>query len=267
MPVSKPAPGRTGIREIADYCLDMANARNQFPPGAIDWLIGPRTSHILTCTSSTATSRMLARMGHQVLALLQPESAEAHGALRATNKLTHIVGDESHLPIGDCVVDIVVTNLPERRLEEALSGFARVLAPGGWLAFNQLNRDDSVPWVRRMVELMRSYDQNSMRGSVDDSEELLSNSKYFSETVSKQFRVWVPVTHEALFQMIAGQAFLKHLSDAERRSVISQATDIYESAGQSLRLPYLMNCVRAQVDHAELTIPIQLAEDGLIIPL
>ena len=245
----------------------MANARNQFPPGAIDWLIGPRSSSILASTSSMTTPRMLAKMGHRVLALLESDSPEIANGLHATRNLAHLVGEESNLPIGDCTVDIVMTNSPDHRLREALSGFARVLNPGGWVASVQLTRDDSVPWVRRMVELMRSYDPTAMRGSSDDAETLLSSSKYFPETMSKEFRVWIPITHDALAQMVANQRFLQELGEHERQRVISQATAIYESAGQSLRLPYSLNCVRAQVDHAELTIPIQLAEDGLVIPL
>lgn len=245
----------------------MPNAYNQFPPGALDWLIGPLAVRILTCTSSMATPRALARTGHSVLALLPPVTGDVDRGLRATTNLVHLAGDINALPIADCSVDIVYTNLPSSDLRGALSGFTRVVNPGGWVASTQLVRDDSVPWVRRLVEFMHSYDPSSMRGGSPDAQDLLSDSKYFPETMVKEFRVWVPMTHSALAQLLLNQPFVGQLGEHERTRFLTQAASIYESAGQSLRLPYSLTCVRAQVDHAELTIPIQLTEEGLTIPL
>ena len=58
----------------------------------------------------------------------------------------------------------------------ALTEIARVLKPGGYLAIAYNTRDDTVPWVRRLIALMRE-DPNSMRGDYGaDSVEKIAES-------------------------------------------------------------------------------------------
>ena len=55
----------------------------------------------------------------------------------------------------------------------------------------------------------------------------------------------------------------------DRRRVLLGVGAIYDgaSAGGELRLPYHLTCLRAYVDHAEMTTPIRLGEDALVIRL
>lgn len=248
----------------------MPGASAQFPPPAAEWLTGSRRARVLTLSSGVAVPKLLSSLGHEVLAFTHlPELASR---LHAVPQLSTAIARAESLPLAPSSVDVILCQqtLPLFAPGLALPEFARVLTATGHVASAFLKRDESVPWVRRLVELMRSVHPDAMRGDVGETAEAnLLASKYFPHHESKEFRVWVPVSADQLSAMVSAQPFVRSLEPDQRTDLLARAADLYQSAGagQSLRLPYQLVCHKAFVDHAELTTPIQLTDDALVIPL
>lgn len=248
----------------------MSGARTQFPPAALDWLVGHSPARVVTLSASPALPRLLAQAGHEVLAIAEDEPTARRIAAAAA--VSTAIGRAESLPLGSCTVDILVIHQSLQRFAPGLAfhEFARVLAPGGHVANAHLSRDDSVPWVRRLIELMRSIDPQAMSGDFgDEAVSRLRSSKLFPDNDGREFRVWVPISQPELVRMIEAQPFVTALPAPQRAQLLSQAAELYAAAGagQSLRLPYKLCCARLYVDHAEFTTPIRLTDDALIIPL
>lgn len=248
----------------------MSGARTQFPPAALEWLVGRSPVRVVTLTNSPALPRLLAAAGHEVLAIA--EDAATARRIAASAGVTTVIGRAESLPLAACMVDVVIVHQSLQKFAPGLAfhEFARVLAPDGHVANAYLSRDDSVPWVRRLVELMQSIDPEAMRGEFgDEAIKNLRASKLFPASDGREFRVWVPISSAELVAMIEAQPFMADLDADRRADLLAKAAELYAAAGagQSLRLPYQLCCAKAYVDHAEFTTPIRLTDDALIIPL
>ena len=61
------------------------------------------------------------------------------------------------------------------------------------MAYN--TRDDTVPWVRRLIALMQQADPDAMKGDYGvDSVDAVAESPYFVGLERRNFRNWVPIT-------------------------------------------------------------------------
>lgn len=254
-------------------------ARPTLPPAALEWLVGVEPVRIVTLGSPRSMVERLARSGHGVIAV----DADAARVARLAAAHQHdehvfsVVGRCDELPLQPCVAQVVLLAGPLRAQSggapiaerQAHAQISRTLAPGGWAAGWQIVRDDSVPWVRRLIALMRSVDPDAMSGTSTNPHEGLLASKYFPRIEQRDFRLWVPITRRQMIEMVTGQRAVAGLDEAARRALIGQASEIFDSAARSaeLRLPYQLKCWRAHVDHHELTQPIMFSDGALVIPI
>ena len=76
-----------------------------------------------------------------------------------------------------------------------MTEIARVLKPGGHLAVAYNTRDDTVPWVKRLIGCCSDADPQAMRGDFGvDSVDAVADSPYFARLEHRNFRNWVPIT-------------------------------------------------------------------------
>lgn len=248
----------------------MQSRRPQLPPAALTWLLGERPLRVMAAAHGTAMPRLAADLGHDVHLVDKDFSATKRAAADA--RLTPCVARVEALPFEPRVFDVVLLHQVFHYFAPGLvlPEMARVLQPHGWVAASYLVRDDSVPWVRRLVDLMQSVDPAAMSGHFgDESIKALLSSKYFPVCDSRDFRVWVPINRRALVAMVASHPSVVALDEANREQLMRDAAAIHDIAasGSELRLPYQLKCWRAYVDQEELTTPIRLTDDALIIPL
>lgn len=249
----------------------MSSGAPRFPDAALEWLAGDRTDQqVLTLGSGAGLPRKLARGGKQVWCIV--DDADDLNPQPQLPNLQYVVARPESLPFEPCQFDVVVAHQILHKLAPGLvlGELARVLRPNGWVGASYLVRDDSVPWVRRLVAVMRTVDPNAMSANVGAAAvQTLITSKYFPRHEQRDFRIWVPVTRNELITMAASQPRVAALPQLGRDRLLSAVGAIYDgaSAGAELRLPYQLSCFRAYVDHDELTTPIVLSDDALIIPL
>lgn len=240
------------------------------PPAALAWLVGEAPRRVLTL-SGAGLPRTLLRAGHQVFAI--DKQTRVVAGLARVPGITSVVAQAESLPFDPCCFQVVAAHQVFHRYAPGLvlSEMARVLRPGGHAAVSYLVRDDSVPWVRRLVGLVQRLDPSAMTGSFGaDSVAELLDSKYFPTSTHRSFRHWVPTSREALLAMAANLPAATGLDRPEREEFLGSISALYEESApgaDSLQLPYTLHCWRAHVDHQELTAPIAVDDSGLVIPI
>jgi SAM-dependent methyltransferase len=163
------------------------------------------------------------------------------------------------LPFDPGLFDVVVSiqNFHTFAPGLALSEWARVLKPSGWVALAYIKRDDSIPWVKKLAHIIHSRLPDAMRGDFgDEAMAGLAASPYFPATEQRSFRLWVPCTRaelQAQARAATGSSQLKPTEFTTLLEEIGQLYDDYARVPDPLQLPYSLVGRRGLVDHSELS--------------
>ncbi len=239
---------------------------------ALDWLVGASQGPTLILGLSSAAFASGLRGRHRLTLVDRDRDAVSELLRRAPSGLPMVAAAEA-LPLAPCSFDrvLLAQNFHTFAPGLALSEFARVLRPGGRLGISYTVRDDSVPWVKRLVAVVRRYDPDAMAGAYGtESLEALTDSAYFPQIDTRSFRRWVPIDRPGLVDMVARTAVAKQLDDQTRATLLDEVGAVYDNSARKpepLLLPYRVSCWSAEVDHTELTAPLDLPDSGLRIPL
>lgn len=266
----------------------LAQQRLDLPPTALSWVVGGEPCRVLTLNSPRPVVRSLLAAAHEVIAVdADPRRAAALAAhvparmprMPPGAALLNLAGRADQLPVQPCSVRVALLGPTlrarpgERPIDhhEVRAQVSRALEPVGWAAGWQIVRDDTVPWVRRLIALMRIVDSTAMAGQgqgCPEHEQFLSGT-CFKRPERRDFRLWVPMSRDDLLAMVAGQPAVVRLDEPSHAKLLAKAGAIVDDAcaGGDLNLPYALRCWRAPVDHAELTQPIASADSALTIPI
>ena len=202
---------------------------------------------------------MLRDAGHEVFCIDRTVELVVGLPARLGTRL-HVVGPIESLPFLSCHFDVVTAAQTLHRFppELALNEIARVLKPGGRLAIAYNTRDDTVPWVRRLITLMREADPEAMRGDYgEDSVEKVAESPYFGLFERRNFRNWMPITRDGLIAMVERRPAVVQLNPGARARLLREVGALYDTSARApdpLMLPFQTSCWRVEVDHSRLVI-------------
>ena len=249
MPAAPVVGGRPGARRAA-----------ALPPDAVDWLVGDEPARVLDLGSGRgAFAATLVDAGHEVFCLDQDPARVATLPGRLDTRL-HVAGQVESMPYLSCHFDVVTASQTLHRFAPglALTEIARVLRPGGHLAVVYQTRDDTVPWVKRLMAILQRVDASAMQGAYGDTSIAeVGESPYFTELERRDFRTWVPTTRDALVTMAQRRPAVAALGGTEREALLAEVGGLYDSSARApepLLLPFRTSCWRARVDHTELAI-------------
>lgn len=245
-----PVPGqRSGARAAA-----------ALQPAAVDWLVGEQPARVLDLGSGRGTfAATLADAGHEVFCLDQDPQRVATLPDRLGTRL-HVAGQVEAMPYLSCHFDVVTASQTLHRFAPglAVTEIARVLRPGGRLGVVFQTRDDTVPWVKRLMAILQRVDPSAMQGAYGDASVAeVGGSPYFHSLERRDFRTWVPTTREGLVTMAERRPAVAALPPAARDEVLAEVGALYDSSARApepLLLPFRTSCWRALVDHTELAI-------------
>ena len=245
--------------------------QSTFPATALDWMIGDRGAQVLALGRTCGPLlRMLADRGDRLTAN-DPDPSGVRKMLARAPRALPTVADAGRLPFVPCAFDVVLINQSFHALDPVvvLPELARVLRPGGHLALSYTIRDDSVPWVRRLVTLMRTVDPQAMTGDYGSSSvDALAASPHFPTVDRRDFRLGAPIGRRAMLEMV-GRRF-PDLPEDRRDDLLAEVAALYDTSArvpEPLLLPYRVACWRAWVDHSEFTSGLALPDEGLPITL
>jgi SAM-dependent methyltransferase len=202
---------------------------------------------------------MLQRAGHEVFCLDRAVHRVAGLPDRLGTRL-HVAGQVESLPFLSCNFDVVTAAATLHRFAPglALTEIARVLRPGGRFAVAYNTRDDTVPWVRRLSDILQQADPEAMRGDFGvHSLEQVADSPYFLRLERRNFRNWVPITRPQLLAMVERRPAIRALEPWHRDGLLAEVGQLYDSSARApdpLLLPFQASCWRAEVDHSRMAI-------------
>lgn len=199
------------------------------------WLVGGRLSSVLHVGDGSLAYH-LSRQGHEVVV------AGPNVERSRSDEITYVRSSAERLPFAPSTFDAVV--VPQ--LSDAttvLAEHARVLRPGGLLSTVARTYDDTVPWMRRLREIVGT------RPATDPPVRALVASGLFETPEVEEFAAWEELDLGALLQF-ARATGRPHLAEHELAAVHALFTADAGHTG-SLRLRHRTQCVRARVDKAD----------------
>ncbi len=234
--------------------------RSPYPTAAVGWLLGDHPTRVLDLGSGAGGfAQMLLDAGHEVFCADRDPRVVATLSERLPTARPVAARVEA-LPFFSCHFDVVTASQSLHRFAPglALTEIARVLKPGGRIAIAYNTRDDTVPWVKRLLAMIRSADPEAVTGDYGThAVETVSDSPYFENPERRNFRNWIPVTRAALLDMVDRRPGTARLDAATRQALLSEVGDLYDTVArppEPLLLPYQASCWRASVDHSQLAI-------------
>lgn len=242
--LERPADQARSFGGVADA---YERGRPTYPLDAVRWLTGgaePLTVLELGAGTGKLTARLV-ELGHDVHATDPDEKMLAH-LERLVPQAGHTVAAAEEIPLGDNSVDLVVVAQAFHWFdhERALAEIARVLTPRGHLALVWNERDDRIPWVRRLWTLLGG-EQNR-----DDLEMPLVMSERFGFVEEETFKHWQDVNRESIVDLVSSRSYIAVLDEEERAAKLADVLALYDDYGRGMdgmQLPYVVKCYRAQV--------------------
>jgi SAM-dependent methyltransferase len=135
---------------------DYEKGRPGYPPDAVAWILGGAPLRVLDAGAGTGklTAEVL-RQGHDVVAL-DPDAEMLQALSRSVPGVETMVGTAEATGLPDSSVDAVVFGQAWHWVDVAAASaeMARILRPGGVLGLIWNIRDEEVPWVARLTEVM-----------------------------------------------------------------------------------------------------------------
>jgi SAM-dependent methyltransferase len=195
------------------------------------WMVGETLSCVLHLGDSSL-AYLLADQGHDVVVAGDDVTSRRHPEIQ------YVRTQGDRLPFAPDAFDVVI--VPELRdAPMALAEFARVLRPNGLLSTVTRAYDDSIPWMRKLREIIGD------RAPRHTPADTFSASGLFSEPERDEFGTWEQLDLPGLMRF-AEQTKQPTVGD----DALTRVRDLFISYGAqtgSLRLRHQTHCLRARV--------------------
>ncbi len=238
----KPEPARSfgAVAESYD------RGRPTYPREAAVWLTSDRPLSVLELGAGTGKlTEQLVALGHDVHATEpDPKMLAILGKKLPDVRVSQATAEE--IPSGDSSYDVVVSAQAFHWFDydKALPEISRVLRPGGGLSLVWNQRDERIPWVKRLGKIIGTQEH------LNDPVELLEKSKLFGVVEQEAFRFWQVVDQHSIRDLVRSRSNIALLSTPEQEAKMAEVLAFYEEYGRGrdgMQLPYTATCFRAEV--------------------
>jgi SAM-dependent methyltransferase len=236
---------RTSFGSIAaDYAL----LRPGYPADAVAFLLGGRPLRVLDLGAGTGLlTDVLLAAGHEVVAV--DLSAAMLDQLRARlPQVATATGGAEAIPLPDGDVDAVVAGQAAHWFDPvpAAAELRRVLRPGGVVGFIWNTRDERVPWVRALGELLapQARDHDADQGVVARFAAELSATVEVHDSGTVQ-----DLTPEQVVAGIGTRSYVATMGAADRARFLGRVRELLaahpDTGGRErLAVPYITRAHR-----------------------
>lgn len=247
-PIAEASPARPPDRALAFASVADAydRARPSYPLEAVVWLTGRTPSTVVELGAGTGklTDRLV-ELRHDVLATDPLEEMLGHLRLRHPDVRTATAFAHA-VPVATRSVDTVVAAQAFHWFDAdaALKEAARMLKPEGRIALAWNQRDERIPWVRRLGGIIGDQPE------IGDPVALLVSSQLFGYVEEAAFRFWQPLRRDQLRELVCSRSYVALLDPPARERMLRRVDQLFDdthSGPDGLLLPYVTRCFRAVV--------------------
>jgi ubiquinone/menaquinone biosynthesis C-methylase UbiE len=220
--------------------------RPTYPAEAAQWLVGRDAATVLELGAGTGKlTERLVTLGHDVLAT-DPDAAMLERLRAHLPEARTIVAHAEDLPLGERSYDAVVAAQAFHwfDLDRALPEIARVLRPGGRLGVVWNQRDESIPWVRRLGRIIGTQDQ------LREPAAAISECGLFGEVEEASYQHWQRIDRSSIQDLVLSRSNVAVLDQAGRAEKLAEVLAFYDDYGRGMdgmQLPYVTRCFRSTV--------------------
>jgi ubiquinone/menaquinone biosynthesis C-methylase UbiE len=226
-------------------------ARPGYPREAVEWLVGMEGATVLELGAGTGKlTEQLVALGHGVVAT-DPDPVMLGRLERNLPTVSTLSASAEDLPVGDHGFDVVIAAQAFHwfDLDRALPEIARALKRGGHLALVWNQRDESIPWVRRLGKVLGTQDQ------LNQPAQVLADSGLFDPVEEATYTHWQKVDRRSIQDLVLSRSNIAVLDEEARAAKLAEVVALYDDYGRGMdgmQLPYVTLCFRARVaDPAE----------------
>ncbi|MCW2797219.1 methyltransferase domain-containing protein [Nocardioides sp.] len=237
--------------------------RPSYPLEAARWLTGPQPLTVLELGAGTGKlTTQLVALGHDVHAT-DPDRAMLDILERDLPDVRTSQSSAEEIPSGDRSYDVVVCAQAFHWFdhEVALPEMARVLRPGGVLSLVWNQRDERIPWVKRLGAMIGTQEQ------LREPARALDASRLFGEPESETFTFWQSINRDSIRDLVQSRSNVAVLDPDARARKLAEVLAFYDDFGRGMdgmQLPYAAHCFRAPVidrpDPGELKVEDRISE-------
>lgn len=223
--------------------------RPGYPPAAIEWLLGQAPCDVVDMGAGTGKlTAALVAAGHRVTAVEPlPEMRAILSERVPQAQVVDATAEESGLPTASA--DAVVAGSAFHWFDRArvMPEITRILRPAGTLGLLGNSFETSVPWARRLREILGGI-RLGRPGHWPSEEEFLT---WFEETDERRFRFEHTLDRGQLLDLALSRSSIAMLDPAERQAALDQVSALWaqepELQGQSsVTLRYVTHARRAR---------------------
>ncbi|QIG44902.1 class I SAM-dependent methyltransferase [Nocardioides anomalus] len=260
MSTDETSQSREPARSFGGVADAYHRGRPTYPREAVVWLTGEQPLRVLELGAGTGKlTEQLVALGHdvhatepdaQMLALLQKNLPDV--------RVSQSTAEE--IPAGDGSYDVVVSAQAFHWFDpaRALPEIARVLRPHGRVSLVWNQRDERIPWVKRLGKIIGTQER------LTEPAELLTRSKLFGETEEAAYRFWQVVDRGTVQDLVRSRSNIAVLSEGQQEAKMAEVLAFYDEYGRGMdgmQLPYTASCFRAEVlDRVVPTLPLKSEE-------
>ncbi|MGY1591103.1 class I SAM-dependent methyltransferase [Geodermatophilus sp. SYSU D00708] len=243
-----PADWQARRSSFGSVAAGYAALRPTYPADAVAFLLGERPRRVLDLGAGTGLlTGVLLAAGHEVVAVDPAEGMLAE--LRARHpEVAGLVGGAENVPLPDAAVDAVVAGQAAHWFQPvpAAAEMRRVLRPGGVVGLVWNTRDEQVPWVGALGEVLtaESRDHEADQRVVEEfARELGARVERFRSGVVQR------VAPQQVVDGIATRSYVATMDDARRAAFLAEVRAVLDThpdtRGRDLvELPYRTDAYR-----------------------
>jgi SAM-dependent methyltransferase len=244
-----PADAWGGDHNASSY----ERGRPSYPTSAVEHLarvlnIGPGRTVVDLGAGTGKFTRLLITTGARVVAV-EPQAAmraELSAAAPASGTLEVVDGGAESIPLPDASVDVVcaATAFHWFDHEVAMPEIARVVRDGGGLGLVWNDRDERVPWVREMTEIIR-WDGYRPYGVDFDWRPFIELGGFFAYGGRLQLPYVQLLDRASFIDRVSSISYISTLSPEERAPVLARCAELVAGFDEPFELPYQCDVIWA----------------------
>ena len=212
-----------------------ARGRPEYPADIVGWLtdelgIAPDRSVVDLGAGTGKFTTLLERIGAKVIAV-EPVEAMRARLLESLPQVQALAGIAQAIPLPSASVDAVVCAQAFHWFasDEALAEIHRVLKPAGRLGLVWNVRDESVPWVAAISDIIAPYEGDAPRFRTGEWRKTFTGRWFGDLELTTMPHQHVGPAEEVIVARFLSVSFIAALPPAEKQKVADRLRDLVAS--------------------------------------